>query len=335
MARSGVIYGSTGTYKTTAVKHFAHYIAERTGKATLLLSADGGGWAPCDPEVKAGMIVPYRISPRGVPQTLRKVGQGYWPDEQNNFRPIDYGLYGGMAVEGWTSIAVALLRYLSENGIDIGGESRAKLGTFTAQVTVDGQQTAEKFWSTTRGDYGEMPKQLNSFTLNVSSLPLEYVLFTALDRTGEDDNRSTIGGPDIPGKQSLYNAPQWVGDCIHAQDYQVKRVVKVPAPGNPKELVDAEVVETIVRYHIVTHSDPVTGIKYHCKPRVTPEKVGELLKRYPGGWFEPSPEHGFDQYLAALDELSDQQAQSDGLTNWRERMKAKLGRSQPAAAATK
>jgi len=328
MARSGVIYGSTGSYKTTAAKHFAHYIAKRTGKATLLLSADGGGWAPCQPEIDAGMICAYRISPRGVPQTLRKVGQGYWPDPDNNFCPVDYEKFGGIVVEGWTSIAVALLRYLSENGIDIGGESRAKLGTFTARVNVEGSEISEKFWSTTRGDYGEMPKQLNSFTLNLTSLPYEYVLFTALDKVGEDDTRSTIGGPDIPGKQSLYSAPQWVGDCIHAQDYQTKRLVKVKD-------VEMEVVETLVRYHFVSHTDPVTGIKYHCKPRVTPEKVTALYKIFPGGFFEPTPEHGFDTYLEALDELNAQQGGSDALRGWREKLDAKLGRKPAAVAAAK
>lgn len=327
MARSGVIYGPTGTYKTTAAKHFAHYIAKRTGKATLLLSADGGGWAPCQPEIDAGMIEAYRISPRGVPQTLRKVGQGYWPAPDHNFRPVDYDRFGGMVVEGWTSIAVALLRYLSENGIDIGGESRAKLGTFTARAVVEGTEVSEKFWSTTRGDYGEMPKQLNSFTLNLTSLPYEYVLFTALDKVGEDDQRSTIGGPDIPGRASLYSAPQWVGDCIHAQDYQTKVMVKVKD-------IETELVQTLVRYHFVSHTDPVTGIKYHCKPRVTPEKVMALYAKFPGGFFEPTPEHGFDTYLEALDELNAEMAQGDALKGWRERMDKKLGRSQPAAAAT-
>ena len=332
MARSGLVYGPTGNLKTTAVKHFSHYIAKLTGKATLLLSADGGGWAPCQPEIDAGMIVAHRIHPLGVPQTLRKVGQGYWPDEASNFHLIDYTRFGGMAVEGWTSIAIALLRYLAEQGIDIGGETRAKLGTFKAPITVDGMAHEERFWSTTRGDYGEMPKQLNSFVLNVGSLPLEYVLHTALDRIGEDDTRQTIGGPDIPGKASLFAAPQWVGDCIHAQDYPVKRMVKVPKPGGAaKEMEDMEVVQNVVRYHYVTHTDPATGIKYHAKPRVTPEKVTALYGKFPGGFFEPTPEHGLDTYLEAVDALNAEQASSDTLKDWRAKMDAKMGRGATAA----
>ena len=327
MARSGVIYGPTGTYKTTAAKHFAHYIARKTGKATAFLSADGGGWGPCEPEIAVGMIDPYRIHPRGVPQTLRLVGRGYWPNKDGNFLPFDYERFGGLVVEGWTSIAVGLLRYLSENGVDIGGETRAKLGTFTAPIMVNGAQVDERFFSTTRGDYGEMPKQLNAFTLNVSSLPFDYVLFTALDRTGEDDNRATIGGPDIPGKASLYAAPQWVGDCIHAQDYETNVMVKLPPPGNPKgEKIDTELVQKVVRYHFVSHTDPVTGVRFHCKPRVVPEQIAGLYKEFPGGYFEPTPESGFDRYLETLDRLSVAQEGSDTLKGWREKMDAKLGR---------
>jgi len=80
MARSGCIYSPTGGRKTSQVKDFSHYIAEVTGKSTLLLSTDGGGWDPCKPEVAAGMIKPYRCEVANLPLVLlRKVPQGYWP----------------------------------------------------------------------------------------------------------------------------------------------------------------------------------------------------------------------------------------------------------------
>jgi len=52
MARSGVIYGASGTFKSTAGKHFSRYIYKKTGKATLLFSLDGGGWGPMEPEIR-------------------------------------------------------------------------------------------------------------------------------------------------------------------------------------------------------------------------------------------------------------------------------------------
>jgi len=81
MARSGIIYGDSGSYKTTAVKHFARYIYETTGKRTKLLSMDGGGWEPCAPEVTAGVIDPYRCTMVNPLPMLRKLSQGYWPED--------------------------------------------------------------------------------------------------------------------------------------------------------------------------------------------------------------------------------------------------------------
>src|SRR2546421_4550266 len=79
VARSGCLYGPTGSYKTTQVKRLAHYIAKKTGKATYLLSLDGGGWDSCTPEVRAGMILPYRRETANLPLViLRKISQGYW-----------------------------------------------------------------------------------------------------------------------------------------------------------------------------------------------------------------------------------------------------------------
>src|SRR5580658_394090 len=106
MARSGCIYGGSGSWKTSQVKWLARYIAKKTGKATLLLSCDGGGWEPCRPEIEAGMILPYRCDSATAPlPLLQLVSKGYWPHEESGkMRPINWNEIGGVAVEGWTSI---------------------------------------------------------------------------------------------------------------------------------------------------------------------------------------------------------------------------------------
>lgn len=322
MARSGCIYGPSGSRKTTAVKHFAHYIAKLTGKATLLLSTDGGGWAPCDPEVKVGMIRPYRCDVSiQLLSILRKVSQGMWPlattlDQGTKMGPINFGEYGALAVEGWSSISQAVMRYLPDNNINVGGEERGKLGGFTQQVVVDDKVMTEKFQSNTRGDYGFVQNFIYGFVMNCGSLPFEYVLHTALEAKGEDDDRSTVFGPGIAGKKAISQSPSWVGDLIHAQDYTEK----------DESVKDSVVLKTNVRMYYMKHPDPATGIPFPAKPRVTPERVGDLMKQWPGGYFEPTPEHGLDLYLEKLDELAAQQAESDPLKAWRKRLDDKLGR---------
>lgn len=337
MARSGVIYGGTGTRKTTQVKRFAHYIAERTGKATYLLSTDGGGWAPCQPEVDAGMIDAYRCETANLPLVLlRKISQGYWPlnpmetdPSKIELAPMDYEKFGGLAIEGWSSISQVVMRYLPDQGISVGGEDRNKPGSnmaFQQAVQVMGEWQPVSFGSNTRGDYGFVLNYLYGFVMNCNSLPLDYVLHTALEGKTEDDDRSTVNGPMIAGKKGTSQCGAWVGDMIHAQDYPKVVKVEVPDPSDITKKVLQDILEMTVRMHYKKHLDPTTGIPFPAKPRVTPERIVEMDKRFPGGYFEPTADgkDGFDEYLRVVDALS--QSQGDSLKGWRERADAKLGR---------
>jgi hypothetical protein len=332
MARSGCIYGSTGSRKSTQAKWLAHRVAAVTGKATYLLSMDGGGWGPCQPEIDAGMIQPFFCDPALVPlPTLRKISQGYWPIDpsapanQVNLTQMDYARFGGLVVEGWTSITSAAMRYLPDKGINVGGEEREKLGGFAQTIQVDGQVQQQVFRSNTRGDYGFVQNYLYGFVMNCNSLPFYYVLHTALESKTEDDDRTTIFGPAISGKKATSQCGAWVGDLIHAQDYQVERVEWVPNPAKPAEKMEQKTLDLAVRFYYRKHPDPATGILFPAKPRVTPERVKELERAFPGGYFESDESGGFDRYLAKVDELA--KGQADSLAGWRERMADKVGRS--------
>lgn len=338
MARSGVIYGPSGSWKTTAAKHFSHYIAEVTGKATYLLTLDGGGYSPCQPEVDAGMIEVFRCDPNAVPYVfLRKVSQGYWPaDPTDPYGPkgltrMDFSRFGGLVFEGWTSASSVGMRYLPDTNKNVGGENRRLLGGFDNSITIDGQQVIESFLSSTRGDFGFVQNFMYGLVSNFNGLPLHYVMHTALEGRGEEDDRSPIYGPGMVGKKATPQSPSWVGDCIHAQDHSVKVTIKTPdlKTGAMRE---EELIEVRCRYYFVRHPDPVTGIPFPAKPRVTPEKVAELRRVYPYGYFEPTPERGFDEYLRVCDRLAAEAGEaSSSLQQWRARMDGKLGR-QPAAA---
>ena len=346
MARSGCIYGPTGSFKTSQVKWFSRYIAEVTGKATLLLSVDGGGWGACEPEINAGMIRAYRAESNVLPlPILRKISQGYWPKDPNetdpaaiDLIPVDWNEVGGIAVEGWTSIGSCIMRYLPDKGINVGGEDRSKL-SFKVPVHVSGVVQNESFGSNTRGDYGFVQNLLNGLVLNWNALPCHYVLYTALESKTEDDDRSTTFGPAIPGKKGTRDCGAWIGDLVHAQDYQRVDKVLVPDPIKPDAKIEQEVISVTCRYYFMKHPDPATGIPFPAKPRVTPEKVAALLKRFPGAYFEPSPEgkESFAEYLRVIDALNDEQAKSGdaGLTSWRQKMDQKLGRATTVAGGTK
>jgi hypothetical protein len=221
------------------------------------------------------------------------------------------------------------MRYLPDHGISVGGEDRNKPNAnmaFVQAVQVLGQWQTENFGSSTRGDYGFLLNCLYGLVINFNSLALTYVLHTALEGKTEDDDRSTVNGPLIAGKKGTSQCGAWVGDMIHAQDYPVVRKIAVPDPSDPSKTMEQEVIDMTVRFHFKKHLDPTTGIPFPAKPRVTPEKIGELDKRFPGGYFEPTPDgkDGFGEYLRVVDELGAKQG--DALKGWREKMDQKLGR---------
>jgi hypothetical protein len=335
MARSGCIYGGTSTFKTTAVAHLSRYIAEKVGKSTLLFSADGGGWAPCAEEVEAGMIEPYRCDTATIPiPILRKISQGYWPENPDevdiskvNFVPINWSKVGAIAVEGFTSIGAMLMRHAADKALNTGEEAPSK---FSQPIVVDGRVQQVMFAGNSRSHYNFCQNQLYGMTMNLTSLPVEYILFTGLEKKTEEDG-STINGVAVPGRAITNLIPTWVGDLIHAQDFSVPRTTKVPPPGNtvgqckPEEMIDQVVIDMHCRYYFKKHPDPVTGILFPAKPRISHGAVKELDKEFPGGYFEPSPEKGFDEYLKVIDRLTS--SRSDSLKGWREKMDAKLGRN--------
>ena len=352
MAKSGCIYGSTGCYKTTAIAHFSRYIAETTGKATLLLSADGGGWTPCDEEIAVGMIRPYQldISHDRFLSTLVVIGRGYWPrnpeDPDMNlhrFKAIDWSEIGGMAVEGFTSIGTGLLLHCSQKALKTGEEATSK---FSRDILVEGDDgkaviVPVGFAGNARAHYQFVHNQLQGFTKAITSQPFKYVLFTGIDKKAEDDDRTTIRGVHVPGKAITTLIPTWVGDFIHAQDYSIPVKVKVPPPGmtraqcKPEQMIETDVYEKVCRYYFKDHPDPTDGVLFKAKPRITHGAVAALAREYPGGYFEPTPDAGFDLYLKTLDRLLEKGVlkEDDSLKKWRERMDAKLGRAASAQTA--
>ncbi|MGC1474524.1 MAG: hypothetical protein WA804_01685 [Terriglobales bacterium] len=336
MARSGVIYGDTGTFKTTAIAHLARYVADKTGKCTLLFSADGGGWGPCQEEVEAGMIRPYRCDTATIPlPILRKVSQGYWPSNpaetdiaKVDFKPVPWEEVGAVAIEGFTSIGTMLMRHAADKNLKTGEEGTTP---FSMPIMVNGEIRYETFAGNSRGHYNFVQNQLYGLTMNFISWPVEYVLFTGHEKKTEENDRTTIYGVAVPGKAITAIIPTWVGDCIHAQDYQVENLTRVEKPGKradgTQDFEEVKTFDTRCRYYFKKHPDPVTGICYPAKPRVSHSVVRELDKKFPGGYFEPTPEHGFDLYLKALDDLT--AGKADTLKDWRQRADEKLGRAKP------
>ena len=316
MARTGVIYGESGTRKTTAVADFARYIYERTGKLTNLLSFDGGGWGPCQPLIDIGVIRAFRPTFAIPLPMIRLISLGYWPENPDetqvsklNFVPCDWSEIGGAAVEGLTSISTTIMRHLADKQIKTGEEATSP---FSQRILQDGEVREITFAGNSRAHYGFVQNQIKGMVLQFGTLPYEYVLFTALEARTEEDDRTTIYGPAVAGKKGTAEIPSLVGDCIHAQGFNETRGT-----------VGAEVVDTTVRFYYQRHPDPQTGIDFPAKARLPETMIAEMAKRMPGGYFVPGiePGSGFGRYLRTVDELN--AGAGDAMKAWREAMDRK------------
>jgi hypothetical protein len=75
---------------------------------------------------------------------------------------------------------------------------------------------------------------------------------------------------------------------------------------------------TRARAWFVRHPDPVTGMIFPAKPRVAPTMMPKLLEKFPGGYFEPTPTSGIDEYLIAVESLA--QEASTKTDEWKKKV---------------
>jgi hypothetical protein len=283
-ANTILVYGETGTFKTSNVGRFARYIYEKTGKPTRLVSADGGGWMPVQAEIDAGIIQALRIVEAEQPlPLLRKLGQGYWPVDG---RLVLGGLedVGAYAVEGLTSIPMLLLRHLVKTGRKV---SEEVIGKFTESIEVDGKKVEESFSAPSRSHYGFIQNFVLDMLASFRALPVERVLFTAHEGKGSDDiTNQMVYGPATVGKAITDRLPSEVGDLLH--------FYAVPV-GTPKSRLE-------VRCYLDKHPDTQTQILWPAKTRLQPEQLAEFTSKWPDKYFPLTLEQGIEAYLRFQDE---------------------------------
>ena len=303
-----LIYGESGTYKTSNVGMFAKWIYEKTGKATRLLSGDGGGWAPIQPEIDAGIIVPFSMVGIDNPiDTPKMLCRGYWPEYNKEKQKTEllppteetWKEIGGYAFEGITSFATLAMRKLAAKG--------PRLGQDPSYKYIEGTTTA---YGLNQSYYGFVQNHIFDLLILSNNLPVERVLWTAheTEATDDDGSKSTIIGPEVVGAKATPKVPTWVGDCLH-YDFYIKEEKKIEGSRIPQKIYG-------VRAYFVPHPHERTGYVQKAKPRVPPAQLPALMERYPGGYFEPSLTSGLDEYLSLIEELTAKQTCS--LASWKE-----------------
>lgn len=319
-----VIYGPTGTRKTTQVGEFAKHIYAKTGKITRLISMDGGGWGPIQDLINAGIIEAWRMVEEANPKVaLIKASKGAWPkklvnglrgdslvSEPTSLQRKDFLKdVGAFAIESWASISRAIIRDTVTKGTKI---SEDVVGRFTEETDMG----SETFGAPGKSHYGFTQNILLDIIRNFSALPVERVLYTSIEAKGEDKILGKLEyGPMAAGSAITAIIPTYVGDCLHFEDFLEEKGID---PNNPKQ----KLVEPGVRVWFTNHPDPQTGVVWPAKPRIVGSKFHEFRERMgENGYFILSKDRNLGSYLALQDELLS--SSSEAARSWKAEIDAK------------
>jgi len=316
-----VLYGPTGSRKTSQIGEFAKYIYEKTGKPTRLVSADGGGWAPIQDLINAGVIDAWRVSDEpNVYTAIMAASKGAWPTGLVNGlrpqgkpvmmpsladRPKALKNVGAYAVEGWFSIASAVMRMLVQEGRKINEDVVSKF-------TVNDDFGEHNFGAPSRGHFGFVQNYILDIIRNFSSLPVERVLYTSLEGKGEDKlTKGLQYGPAVAGNAITAAIPQYVGDCLHFEDFTEE---KGADPNNPKQ----KLIEIGVRVWFTSHPDTQTGVMWPAKSRLVPSKVEEFKTKMGKNGYFILGSKSLKDYLKIQDEML--ASSSDEAKSWKQQI---------------
>lgn len=313
-ANSTLIYGASGTYKTTQVLALAEWIYASSGLRTRVISAETAGAETLSPGIALGFIEPLWISQDMLPRSaMRKLARGEWPVMKDGI-PIrsDKGEMkwtlslegvGAYAWEGLTSISMVLSQGLKSkfaSGTSVKGGGVEGAGLAGAGYTEDG----ETFGSGSQSQVGsvqdtimeilrESPKNL----FVKSGGKIAHVLFTAHEARGTDElTAQSVYGPGTLGKALTGKISAEVGTCLHLESEIIQIPAKGPDPAHSKQKVWA---------YFRPHPDAENSrINWPAKPRVPPikEALEALDKKFPGGRFELTTAQSIVDYLQFQDE---------------------------------
>lgn len=322
--RSIINYSESGGAKTSQISYLARRVWSQHRKRTRLISADGGSWAPIQPEIDAGLIEAWAV-PAMVQQPdnktvdhsiaiFRKLSLGYWPEIVAGKlmlkppTPQTYEEFGLLAWDGMTAVAERIFKDFMNKGVRLGKDDAVSL-VKEGDASTGGE---ESVYAPTQGHYNFTQKEIRMYVDNSNSLPFDRTYWTALESKGEDVvGKETIYGPLSVGSAMTSKCPAWFGDCFHSEVLftpQLDRAGK--AVLDP--VMKVPILEKKIRVYYNDHLDAKTQFKYKAKPRVPPSLYPELEKKFPGGFFDLTPDRGIDIFLDFEDEMLTRAGESLG-----------------------
>jgi len=203
-----LLYGRTGSGKSTQLGVLAEYVQKTLGKKTRIYTADRGGLDPILPYITLGIVEVVEIEDADPWIFINRAAKGYIRDAARKWvldktRNTEIGLYAFESAHSIAKLMKLDIERKAALGINIGGDTNT-----TFEVAGDGEKL--KIGTTKGYQKFSIPQtRISEEIMESQKLPAEYVLWTAGASKEDDDiNTTKVVGPDILGKALTTTLPQ-------------------------------------------------------------------------------------------------------------------------------
>jgi hypothetical protein len=265
--KADCVYGATGTGKTYQIAKAADRWWRKYKKRTHLIAGDSGGFDTFGDLVDDGIVIPYVVVQAQYPiETIDHLCQGWWPDAKGVLVPPTLDSHrdiGLVAFEGLTSFGDLILRHFSAK--------KVRLSQDPAFTYLDGKT---EYSGGNMSYYGEVQSRLHDFVVKSSLLPVDRVIWSALEGKGEEEGtKAGTYGPSIAGKKAVGKAGQWFGNMIHLEAATVKETLN---PATKQMDLDMQRI-----MYLQPHADPLTKIPFPAKVRASFRHADKVPRTLP------------------------------------------------------
>lgn len=280
-----LVYGVSGSGKTTWWLTLAIAIYESTGKRTRWYLGDGGGTTINVSGVEDVVeVMQFNLWSNPL-ETTQKIAEGGWPQDVSD--PTSKIL--PTSKDEWDRLGLCVFEGLSVTADYIMGDKPGGLAYRMAKGEVLNNDASFRvkdgdmvFGGNARTHYGFTQRRILDIIERTRALPT-HVGWTAHERKVEDeDYRETWIGPDVSGKALTTKIGASFGNTIHL--HPVKKNTKV------KDETTGKVIERMTlerRAYCRTHYDPEGShfVRYYANTRLP---VGIPADAMPE-WIPPDP----------------------------------------------
>lgn len=298
-----LVYGKSGSGKTSQAGYIADYVRTKTGKKTRFISIDTGSrWAPLQSLVDDGTVIPvifptsYEYNPYAV---MRKLRKGMWPKDgiinmptevkngteiryQTNTAWLPWGAeedreIGAIVVDSITSFATSFMSDAKQKNVRMGSEGAGQAR----------REDGELLGSNTQSHYSDAHTETLDLITSFQTLMPDIYLFTALEDIGTDDSggsKRTALGPATVGKAIVTVVPSRVQNSFH---------LAADGVGNKRK----------INAWYQDHDSDIPSLKWPAKVTLQPHELPDFWNKFKEGYIPLSLTKGIAEFLEFRDSL--------------------------------